>query len=84
MVKKRKNRKKDKYSIPIIIYDTIGGNKYKFKVSKEYGDLKKIYIISVIINLLNSVMKMHGKKFYYIINIIVIVKILNIFEFIKY
>ena len=41
LVKKRKNRKKGKYSIPIIIYDTIGGNKYKFKVSKEYDDLKK-------------------------------------------
>ena len=41
MVKKRKNRKKGKYSIPIIIYDTKGGNKYKFKVSKEYDNLKK-------------------------------------------
>ena len=26
LVKKRKNRKKGKYSIPIIIYDTIWGN----------------------------------------------------------
>ena len=41
LVKKLKNGKKGKYSIPVIIYDTIGGNKYKFNVSKVFNNLEK-------------------------------------------
>lgn len=41
LVKKLKNGKKGKYNITVIIYDTIGGNKYYFKVSKEFNILSE-------------------------------------------